>query len=67
MLEWFFILSLGGHSVEGNPKIGVIVVDSVLSLNSNVYPQSNTIDIISSNYYNTGYTNFSFNISSTEI
>ncbi len=52
--------------VGSNPQIGPVVLDSVITLNANSYPQTSNLDIVSDNYYNNGYTNFSMNINSSE-
>jgi hypothetical protein len=44
---------------------GLVIVDSTITLNSNS-SQTNNLDIVSSNYYNSGYTNLAVNILSTE-
>jgi hypothetical protein len=51
-----------GYGVAGNPNIGTTIVDSVITLNSNILPNTNRLDIVSDSYYNTGYSNFSVNI-----
>lgn len=52
------IFSTQGNGVAGNPRIGAVVVDSQIVLNANT-DGSNTLDVVSDTYYNTGYTNFS--------
>ena len=44
------------------PKVGATIVDSVITLNSNILPNTNRLDILAGNYYNKGYSNFSINI-----
>ena len=44
------------YGVAGNPNVGATIVDSAITLNSN------RLDIVSGNYYNTGYSNFSVDI-----
>jgi hypothetical protein len=41
-----------GNGVAGNPRIGAVVCDSQVAL-------SDSLDVVSDTYYNTGYTNFS--------
>ena len=48
-----------GYGVAGNPKVGATIVDSVITLNSNILPNTNRLDIVAANYYNKGYSNFS--------
>ena len=48
-----------GNGVAGNPKVGATIVDSVITLNSNILPNTNRLDIVAANYYNKGYSNFS--------
>jgi hypothetical protein len=50
-----------GNGVAGNSRIGATVCDSQLVLNANE-GGSNTLDIVSDTYCNTGYTNFSATI-----
>ena len=59
------IFTTTGYGVAGNPNVGATIVDSTITLNSNIYPQTNKLDIVSGDYYNSGYTNFSVNILST--
>ena len=56
------IFTSSGFGVAGNPNIGATIVDSVITLNSNILPNTNRLDIVSGNYYNTGYSNFSVEI-----
>jgi len=69
-ITWYVVantlFSLWGTGIAANPNVGPTIVDSAITLNSNVYPQTNNLDIVSSNYYNNGYTNFSVNILSSE-
>ena len=51
-----------GFDVAGNPEIGAVVVDSTIVLNSNIYKQSNKLDIVSPDYYDNGYNNMSLSI-----
>jgi len=51
-----------GNGVAGNPNVGATIVDSVITLNSNILPNTNRLDIVAANYYNTGYSNFSMEI-----
>jgi hypothetical protein len=63
-LTWYATASgifTQGNGVAGNPRIGATVCDSQLVLNANE-GGSNTLDIISDAYCNTGYTNFSATI-----
>ena len=64
-LTWYPSPSSGlftqGNGVAGNPRIGATVCDSQLVLNANE-AGSNTLDIVSDTYCNTGYTNFSATI-----
>ena len=53
------IITEYGYGVAGNPNIGATIVDSVITLNSNSLPNTNKLDIVASNYYNTGYSNLS--------
>ena len=46
-----------GNGIAGNPRIGAVVCDSQVAL-------SDSLDIVSDTYYNTGYTNFSASIQS---
>jgi hypothetical protein len=50
------IFSNSGYGVAGNPNVGATIVDSAITLNSN------RLDIVAGNYYNTGYSNFSVEI-----
>ena len=64
-LPVFFIISSGsrrGRGVASNPTIGATIVDSQITLNSNIYPQTNRLEIVSNRYYNNGYLNFSVDI-----
>ena len=45
---------------------GPVIVNNTITLNLNSYPKTNNLDIVSSNYYNSGYTNLAVNILSTE-
>ena len=56
------IITEYGYGVAGNPNIGATIVDSVITLNSNSLPNTNKLDIVASNYYNTGYSNLSIEI-----
>ena len=56
------ILTEYGYGVAGNPNIGVTIVDSVITLNSNSLSNTNRFDIVADNYYNTGYSNLSIEI-----
>ena len=56
----------GTQGVAGNPNVGATIVDSAITLNSNIYPQTNKLDVVSGDYYNTGDNNFSVNISNIE-
>ena len=55
------IFTTQGNGVAGNPRIGATVCDSQLVLNANE-AGSNTLDIASDTYCNTGYANFSATI-----
>jgi hypothetical protein len=46
-----------GNGVAGNPRLGATVSDSQVAL-------SDSLDVVSDTYYNTGYTNFSATIQS---
>jgi hypothetical protein len=54
------IFSIQGNGVAGNPRIGATVCDSQVAL-------SDSIDVVSDTYYNTGYTNFSATIQSQTL
>jgi hypothetical protein len=56
------IFTTTGRGVAGNSNVGSTIVDSAISFNSNIYPNSNKLDIVSDNYYNAGYSNFSVDI-----
>ena len=56
------IFSSAGLGVGGNSNVGATIVDSVITLNTNILPNTNRLDIMSQNYYNTGYQNFSVNL-----
>jgi len=63
-LTWYAAASgifTQGNGVAGNSRIGATVCDSQLVLNANE-GGSNTLDIVSDTYCNTGYTNFSATI-----
>ena len=49
-----------GNGVAGNPRIGAAICDSQVVLTN--ASNSNTLDIVSDAYYNTGYTEFSTTI-----
>ena len=51
------IFSTQGNGVAGNPRLGATVSDSQVAL-------SDSLDVVSDTYYNTGYTNFSATIQS---
>ena len=51
------IFSTQGNGVAGNPRLGAAVSDSQVAL-------SDSLDVVSDAYYNTGYTNFSATIQS---
>ena len=53
-----------GNGVAGNPNVGATIVDSVITLNKNILPNTNKLDIVADNYYNTGFSNLSLNITS---
>ena len=59
------IFSYGGSGVVGNSNIAPVLVDSIITLNSNVLPNTNRLDIFANNYNNRGYSNLSMNIIST--
>ena len=64
-LPVFFRIGTGtrrGRGVASNPSIGATIVDSQITLNSNMYPQTNRLEIVSDRYYNNGYLNFSVDI-----
>ena len=56
------IFTISGYNVAGNPNIGAVIVDSVITLNTNILAKISTLDIVAENYYNTGYSNFSIDI-----
>ena len=59
-LTWYVASSsifTQGNGVAGNPRIGAMVCDSQVAL-------SDSLDVVSDTYYNTGYTNFSATIQS---
>ena len=56
------IFSSAGQGVGGNSNVGATIVDSVITLNTNILPNTNRLDIMSQGYYNTGYQNFSVNL-----
>jgi hypothetical protein len=60
------IFTTVGHGVAGNPNVGATIVDSAITLNSTIFPQTNKLDIVSGDYYNSGFKNFSSNILSIE-
>ena len=63
-LTWYTVSSsifTQGNGVAGNPRIGATLCDSQIALNTNT-GGSNTLDIVSDTYCNTGYTNFSATI-----
>lgn len=45
-----------GYSVAGNPTVGATVVDSQLVLGQNNFGLSNSLDIVSDNFYDPAYT-----------
>jgi hypothetical protein len=51
-----------GNGVAGNPNVGATIVDSVITLNKN----TNKLDIVADNYYNTGFSEFSIDIIANE-
>ena len=53
-----------GFGVAGNPNVGATIVDSVITLNKNILPNTNKLDIVADSYYNTGFSNLSLNITS---
>jgi hypothetical protein len=54
------------YAVAGNSNIGAVIVDSVITLNANILPNTTRLDIVADNYYNTGYSNLSINIISNQ-
>jgi hypothetical protein len=63
-LTWYAapsgIFSTQGYGVAGNPRIGATVSDSQVAL-------SDSLDVVTDTYYNTGYTNFSATIQSQTL
>ena len=57
----------GGFGVAGNSKIGSVVVPSQMVLNNSSINGSNQLDICSESYYNTGFTNATFTIASSNL
>jgi hypothetical protein len=60
--EQFFA---SGTTIASNPRIGYTIVDSQLVLNNNSTTQ--TLDIVSGNFYDANYTNFSVSISANDL
>jgi hypothetical protein len=58
------IFSIQGNGVAGNPKVGATIVPSQIVLNKNSINQTNTLDIASGDYYNTGPTHVSITLNS---
>ena len=61
------IFSNNGFGVAGNSKIGSVVVPSQMVLNNSSINGSNQLDICSESYYNTGFTNATFTIASSNL
>jgi hypothetical protein len=53
-----------GYGVAGNPKIGATIVPSQLIIDKNSINQTNTLDLASGSYYNSGPTHVSVTINS---
>ena len=58
------LFTTAGNGVASNPRIGPVVVDSQLSLDTYSIPGTNKLDVVADSYNNTGFTNMTVNIKS---
>jgi len=58
------IFSTQDNGCAGNPRIGAVLVDSQLVLNTSGAGLQNKLDVVADGYYNNGFTNFSMTIRS---
>jgi hypothetical protein len=54
-----------GRGVASNPRIGPVIVDSQIVLNKNGISSTQQLDVVSNNYYNDSFTNFTVSIASS--
>jgi hypothetical protein len=59
------VFSTASWGIGSNSRIGAVVVESQLVLNNSGYGLSNSLDVISDGYYDSGITNFSTTINYT--
>ena len=52
-----------GFGVASNSRVGAAIVDSQISLNKTVYPQTTKLDVVSDTYFNNGFSAFSAAVS----
>jgi hypothetical protein len=56
-----------GYAIASNSGIGAVVVPSQLTLSNYNIPSTQTLDIVSNSYYNSGYNNFTATIKSYDL
>jgi hypothetical protein len=61
------IFTTNCYGVAANSRIGATVVDSQIIIDQNGFGQSDSLDVVSDSFYNTGYDNFSVNFKYSEI
>jgi hypothetical protein len=71
-LSWFRIqgsqtLFTSGYAIASNPRVAPVVVDNILTLSNENIPNTQILDIVSSSYYDSTYTNFTATIKSYDL
>ena len=56
------LFTTSGNGVASNPRIGAVVVDSQMTLDTYSISGTNKLDIVADSYFNTGFTNMTVTI-----